>query len=134
MIPIRPGFVGGEPAQEILDLVRSFPLSLDFAGQIVVHNTATGEAAASLQRAYEQVEIAVLAKEERCPDKHQHLTLSEAQYRWMMLRELTVLARIAADDLDRVDPLWSLEPGWSPLHSGEWLQIRGNSPHPSAEA
>jgi hypothetical protein len=41
----EPGHVGGESAQLVLDTVRNFPISLDFAGQIVLYNTASGAAA-----------------------------------------------------------------------------------------
>jgi hypothetical protein len=92
-----PGVVGGEPAELILQTVRSFPLSLDYAGRIVVHETAIGAAAERFRRAYERVELELLEREERCPDKASHRTL---------------------------DALWLIKPGTSPLHSDEHLVLR----------
>jgi hypothetical protein len=116
-----PGLVGGEPADLILKTVRSFPLSLDYSGRIVLHETATGAAAESFQRAYERVELDVITREDRCPRRASHRTLDATQYRWVILTALMVEARISANEMEQPDALWLIKPGTSPLHSGERL-------------
>src|SRR5580693_8907362 len=107
----KPGLVGGESAELILRTVREFPLSLDFAGRIVLHNTATGEAAASLQRAYERNELEVMTREEHCPFKAQHRTTDAATFSWMVITDLMIEARIAANEFGQLDALWMIKPG-----------------------
>jgi hypothetical protein len=129
----QPGLVGGEPADLILSTVRSFPLSLDYSGQIVLHNTARGEAAASLRRAYERVELEVLVLQERCAHKAAHGTMSPAEYHWMIMTDLMIEARVAAGDFERVDALWWFKLGTSVLHSGPRLDL-GPGEHRSHRA
>ncbi|WP_213813722.1 hypothetical protein [Glaciihabitans sp. dw_435] len=98
--------LGGENARDILATLRSFPLSVSGAREILVHNTATGAAAAALQRAYEHVEMQLLADEDKCERRASHSTMDEYEYRDWVLRNVGLRARRCLGELDLIDAIW----------------------------
>jgi len=102
----RRPLVGGEPADLIVQIIRSFPVTAGPLGDLIFENTATGERLAAFTRAYEQIELQVLAREAHCSHRFEHKTLDVEQYRSIMLRELMHEAKKALGTLEDFDPLW----------------------------
>jgi hypothetical protein len=100
------GLVGGESARAVLHILRSFPLSVDGSGRIVVHNTATGEEAALFRRAYEAVELEVIVKEEHCEEHPAHATLDATDFEWLILNELAWKAKKAVGEAFDIEAPW----------------------------
>lgn len=98
--------VGGEPARLILDTIRSFPLSVGYDGNYVVHNTAVGVAREALDRAYGVIELEVLTEAHNCADSAAHKTLDVDEYRHLVLSALAWRAKQALGDMDRAEALW----------------------------
>lgn len=98
--------VEGESARLILDTLRSFPLSLGPRGEIVLDDTATGEARAALDRAYERSEMVLMNKEAHCSHAAAHRTLDPDEFRALVLDELAWAAKTALGETAHLDPLW----------------------------
>lgn len=103
--PTEP-LVEGESARLILDTLRSFPLSLGLRGEIVLHDTATGEARAALDRAYERSEMVLMAKEARCEHAAAHRTVDPEEFRALVIDELAWAAKAVLGETAHLDPLW----------------------------
>lgn len=97
--------VGGEPARFILDIIRTFPVSVHGI-RIVVRETAIGTARAALERAYEVVEREVIAELDRCSQAHEHPTLSPEEFRRFVLREMFCEAKHLLGESHVIDSLW----------------------------
>jgi hypothetical protein len=99
---------GGELAELVLDTIRSFPLSLDGVGDIVVHDTATGEDADAFARAYERTELKELeitAALDR--DDHRcHPLLDPESYRLVILESLAWEAKEALGQTRFLEGMW----------------------------
>ena len=97
--------VGGEPARLILDIIRSFPVSVHGI-RVIVRETAIGEARAALERAYEVVERDIITGLARCSKSHEHPTLSPQEFRRFVLREMFYEAKCALGQTHVIDSLW----------------------------
>jgi hypothetical protein len=98
--------VGGEPARLVLDTIRSFPLSLDGSGRVVVHEITSGEAAAAFERAYAAIELEFLVEITRCAHPEEHRTLDERDYRFLVLSDLAWKAKKALGETGRLEAMW----------------------------
>ena len=103
--PTEP-LVDGESARLILDTLRSFPLSLGLRGEIVLEDTATGEARAALDRAYERAEMVLMTKEAHCQHAGAHRTVDPDEFRALVIDELAWAAKMALGETAHLDPLW----------------------------
>jgi hypothetical protein len=96
---------GGELAELVLDTLRDFTLSVDGVGDIVVHDTASGEAAEAFARAYAQTELKELeladTTEHRC-----HPQLHPDDYRLVILESLAWEAKEALGQITVIEGMW----------------------------
>ena len=99
--------VGGEPARLLADAIRSFPVSLSSVGAPRLHNIATGQTRAMIQRAYERVEIEVMEDMARCGRPGEHRTLDVHEYEWLVYTDLMWKVKVALGETNRVEVLWS---------------------------
>jgi hypothetical protein len=99
--------VGGEPARLIADTIRGFPVSLTLGGLPQLHNIATGEARAAVQRAYDRIERELMEESARCSHPGEHRTLDVHEYEWLVYTDLMWKAKVALGETHRVEALWS---------------------------
>ena len=104
--PVEP-LVGGEPARLLDDAIRSFPVSLSSSGAPQLHNVATGQTPAMIQRVYERVEIEVMDEMVDCSCPGEHRTLDVHEYEWLIYSDLMGKVKIALGETGRVEALWS---------------------------
>jgi hypothetical protein len=102
----REPIVAGESARLIVDTIRSFPVSVDYAGEIVVHNTATGDAALAFERAYERTELELIVEAEHCREHDAHRTMHPDEFRNLVIQVLMHDAKSALGQSKRLDALW----------------------------
>ena len=107
MTPQSSPLVGGEPALLLANAIRSFPISLSTTGAPRLHNIATGQTLAMIQRAYERIEIEVLDEMTDCSRPGEHRTLDVHEYEWLIYSDLMWKAKVALGETDRVEALWS---------------------------
>lgn len=98
--------VEGESARLIIDTLRSFPLSVGPTGQVVIHDTATGEARAALDRAYPRAEMTFMIDTANCSCPGEHRTLDQEEFRSIVIRSLAENARKVLGEEQHLDPLW----------------------------
>ena len=103
-MPLEP-LVGGEPARLILNTIRAFPLTVR-SGEVIMLDTSVGEARAAFDRAYEIVELLVMADLAHCSEGHVHRTLDEHEFRHMVVSEMVYLAKKALGESGVPDPVW----------------------------
>jgi hypothetical protein len=106
-MPTTDPLVGGEPARLIADAIRSFPISLSRSGAPQLHNIATGQTRAMIQRAYERIEIEVMGELAHCACPGEHRTLDVHEYEWLIYSDLMEKAKAALGETGRVEALWS---------------------------
>ncbi|CAN5475969.1 hypothetical protein BH10ACT4_BH10ACT4_13410 [soil metagenome] len=106
-MPTTDPLVGGESARLIADAIRSFPISLTRSGSPQLHNIATGQTRAMIQRAYERIEIEVMDELAHCGCPGEHRTLDVHEYEWLIYSELMEKAKAALGETGRVEALWS---------------------------
>lgn len=99
--------VCGEPARLLAEAIRSFPVSLSSAGAPRLHNIATGQTRAMIQRAYERIEIEVMGEMANCSCPGEHRTLDVHEYEWLIYSDLMGKVKIALGETGRVEALWS---------------------------
>ncbi|MES2094466.1 MAG: hypothetical protein V4531_11735 [Actinomycetota bacterium] len=99
--------VGGEPARLLADAIRSFPVSLSPGGAPRLHNIATGQTRAMIQRAYERIEIEVMEDRANCSCPGEHRTLDVHEYEWLIYSDLMWKVKVALGETGRVEALWS---------------------------
>lgn len=113
----REPIVAGESAQQVLDVLRTFSLSQAPTGEVVVHNTAVGEARAMFARAYERMAAVVDAEDASCPGAAVHRTLHPEAYRFLVLAAIADAAKDALGQSSRIDAVWMAHPtGHDPMH------------------
>ena len=105
--PCLEPLVGGEPARLLANAIRSFPVSLSSVGAPRLHNIATGQTHAMIQRAYERVEIEVMEDMARCGRPGEHRTLDVHEYEWLIYTNLMWRVKVALGETNRVEALWS---------------------------
>lgn len=103
--PTKP-LVEGESARLIIDTLRSFPLSVGPTGKVVIHDTATGEARAALDRAYLRAEMTFMIDTANCSCPGEHRTLDPDEFRSLVISTLADDARKALGEEQYLDPLW----------------------------
>jgi hypothetical protein len=125
--------VGGAPPHRIIDIVRSFPLSVSHSGGMRLEITATGADREMFDRAYAWIEMEFLEHEAHCGRYAAHATVDVAQYEYMILNELMFWAMFALEDLPD-DPLWGPLPRKRLFGTGlnEVCYFCGPLPPPSA--
>lgn len=128
MVKREEPLVAGESARLILDTLRGFPLTVEGAGRVVLHDSATGEARAALDRAYERTEMALMMEQAQCSHPEEHRTLGEDDFRDLVLFALACGAKDALGEQDHLDPLW-MPPltGPPPLPPAAWPRFRGGA-------
>ncbi len=98
--------VEGESARLIIDTLRSFPLTVGPTGRVVIHDTATGEARAALDRAYLRAEMTFMIDTANCSCPGEHRTLDPDEFRSLVIGTLADDARKALGEEEYLDPLW----------------------------
>ena len=99
--------VGGEPARLLADAIRSFRVTLSSSGAPRLHNIATGQTRAMIQRAHERIEIEVMDEMSNCSCPGEHRTLDVHEYEWLIYSDLMGKVKIALGETGRVEALWS---------------------------
>jgi hypothetical protein len=101
--------VGGEPAHRILQIVRSFPLAVNYAGGVEIQITAEGADLQMFERAYAWIEMEVIADEMKCSDAAAHSSVDPERHRYIILNELMFWTYFALDHFPD-DALWAPQP------------------------
>ena len=98
--------VGGESARVIADTIRALPIEVTTFGRVIVDTTSVIGPDAAFTRAYERIELAVMAEETHCSERGAHRTMDDIEFRQIVLADLMWRAKRALGETGRVDGLW----------------------------
>jgi hypothetical protein len=97
--------VGGEPARRILEIVRGFPLTRNYAGGVAWEVTGTATDLEMFERAYNWIEMEFLAAKDGSRKRNAFATLDATQWQYFIINQLMYWAKFAVGDT-REDVLW----------------------------